>query len=51
MGGTPTTSVGDVSAGLPGTALLATGRSVEIADATPDDFDRVRQFYDELGDA
>jgi GNAT superfamily N-acetyltransferase len=36
--------------GLLGPALLATGRSVVIADATPDDFGRVRQFYEELGD-
>jgi GNAT superfamily N-acetyltransferase len=36
--------------GLLGPALLATGRTVEIADARPDDFERVRQFYEELGD-
>jgi GNAT superfamily N-acetyltransferase len=50
MRSTATTSVRNVFDGVLGPALLATGRSVEIADATPDDFERVRQFYDELGD-
>ena len=36
--------------GVTGPALLATGRTVEISDATPDDFERVRQFYEDLGD-
>jgi GNAT superfamily N-acetyltransferase len=36
--------------GLVGPALLATGRTVIITDATPADYERVRRFYDELGD-
>ncbi|MEO7370754.1 MAG: GNAT family N-acetyltransferase [Ilumatobacteraceae bacterium] len=32
-------------------ALLANGRAVEIAQACPDDFDRVRVFYEQLSDS
>jgi GNAT superfamily N-acetyltransferase len=42
-------SIMNVFDGLLGPALLVTGRTVEITDATPDDFERVRQFYDDLG--
>jgi GNAT superfamily N-acetyltransferase len=40
----------DVFAGVRGQALLATGRPVDIADAVPADFQRVRNFYLELGE-
>ena len=35
--------------GLTGPALLATGRTVNIIDATPENFDQVREFYETLG--
>lgn len=41
----------DVFAGVIGPALLATGHTVDIAPAGPDDLDRVRTFYEQLGDA
>jgi GNAT superfamily N-acetyltransferase len=41
----------DVFAGVVGPALLATGRAVDIVDATPADFEPVRAFYEQLGDA
>jgi GNAT superfamily N-acetyltransferase len=50
MNNTRTSRTTNVFDGVLGPALLATGRSVEIVDATPDDFERVRQFYEELGD-
>ncbi len=37
-------------ASVSGTALLATGRSVDIAPASAADVDRVREFYDRLSD-
>ena len=42
--------VGALLDGVPGTALLANGRSVDIAVAAPADLARVRTFYERLSD-
>jgi GNAT superfamily N-acetyltransferase len=44
------TDTRDVFDGLLGPALLATGQTIDIAAATPDDFETVRYFYYRLGD-
>jgi GNAT superfamily N-acetyltransferase len=43
------TQIDDVFIGLVGPAFLLTGTSITIIAATPDDLDRVRRFYEELG--
>ena len=45
-----TASFDDVFAGVVGEALLANGHPVEIRVARPEDFHRVRSFYQRLGD-